>query len=119
MQMVLQNDKAHLVTKGYTQTEGIDYTETFAPIAKMVTIRSILGLLAIVAVKGLEIHQMDVNNAFLHGDLLEDVYMDPPPGCAKLKQSSLVCKLQKSLYGLKRASRQWFSKLTSTLLSAG
>ncbi|KAJ1695814.1 hypothetical protein LUZ63_012512 [Rhynchospora breviuscula] len=107
--------KARLVVLGNRQVQGVDYTETFAPVAKMVSVRTFL---AVAVARGWELHQMDVHNAFLHGDLNEEVYMRLPPGFTH-SQPGKVCRLQKSIYGLRQAPRMWFAKLTAALETYG
>ncbi|CAL1410190.1 unnamed protein product [Linum trigynum] len=111
----LERHKAHLVTLGYTQEHGVDYNETFAPMAKMSTVRT---LLSVAALQNWKLLQMDVKNVFLHGDLEEVIYMERPPGytVGRLDQ---VCLLHRSLYELKQAPRAWFEKFQSTICSLG
>ncbi|CAL2259698.1 unnamed protein product [Prunus armeniaca] len=107
----IERYKARLVAKGYTQTYGIDYEETFAPVAKLNTVRVLLSLAT-----NLDwlLHQFDVKNAFLHGELTEEVYMDIPPGYNTI-QTETVCMLRKALYGLKQSPRAWFGRFTMAM----
>ncbi|KAL5825491.1 hypothetical protein ACOSQ3_021554 [Xanthoceras sorbifolium] len=98
----LERYKARLVAKGYTQTQGVDYQETFALVAKMNTVRV---LLALAANYGWSLNQCVVKNAFLHGDLEEEIYMQIPPGYGGKIKAGTVCKLKKALYGLKQSPR--------------
>jgi hypothetical protein len=108
--------KARLVARGNRQRYGIDYEETYAPVARYASIRCIL---AIVAHLDLELHQMDVKSAYLNGELQETIYMRQPEGFVQSGKESLVLKLRKSLYGLKQAGRTWNAKMDATLKSHG
>jgi len=108
--------KTRLVAKSYAQTYGIDYEETYSPIAKMTTIRAVI---VIVAAKGWSLHQMDVKNVFLHGDLQEEVYMEQPPSYVDQTHPNLVCRLKKALYSLKQALRAWSNKIGEYLVTSG
>ena len=110
----IEGYKARLVSKGFTQEYGIDYEETFAPVARISSIRA---LLAVAIASKWDIFQMDVNNAFLNGDLSEEVYMQPPIGLSV--ESNKVCHLQRALYGLKQALSAWFVKFSSTISRLG
>ncbi|KAI0491437.1 hypothetical protein KFK09_025697 [Dendrobium nobile] len=108
--------KARLVGQGNHQEYGLDYTETFSPVAKLPTIRI---LLAVALHHEWPVQQLDVANAFLHGTLQETVYMTQPKGFADSTNPNYVCHLHKAIYGLKQAPRQWYNTLTSHLVSIG
>ncbi|GKD24429.1 retrotransposon protein, putative, ty1-copia subclass [Tanacetum coccineum] len=96
--------KARLVIKGFRQHEGLDYFDTYSPVTRITSIRMIL---AIAALRNLEVHQMDVKTAFLNRDLEDEIYMNQPESFIAPRQEGKVCRLVKSLYGLKKASKQW------------
>ena len=106
--------KARLVAKGYSQVQGVDFNEVFSPVVKHTSIRVLLSL---VAMKDLELEQLDVKTAFLHGDLEEQIYMKQPEGFEVMGKEDHVCLLKKSLYGLKQSPRQWYKKFDSFMVS--
>ena len=112
----VERHKARLVAKGFTQKQGIDYTETFSPVSTKDSFRIIMAL---VAQYDMELHQMDVKTAFLNGELDEVIYMKQPEGFIEAGKEEMVCRLRKSIYGLKQASRQWYKKFDSVISSFG
>ena len=106
--------KARLVAKGFHQTHGEDYTETFSPVMKASTVRIVLSL---AVMNKWILRQIDVNNAFLNGIFVEDVYMAQPTGFTDSTKPTHVCKLKKAIYGLKQAPRAWFDRFKSAMVS--
>jgi hypothetical protein len=109
-------NKSRLVAQGYSQKEGIDYEETFAPVAHLEAIRI---LLAFSVAKGFKLYQMDVKSAFLNGFLVEEVFMKQPPGFEGAEFIHMVYRLRKELYGLKQAPHAWYGRLRGFLFSKG
>ena len=112
---VIRN-KSRLVAQGYTQVEGVDFDETFAPIARLESIRI---LLAIANHLNFKLYQMDVKSAFLNGMLHEEVYVEQPKGFVDPHKSDDVCKLKRVLYGLKQAPRAWYDRLIAYFTEYG
>ncbi|KAJ4719028.1 Retrovirus-related Pol polyprotein from transposon TNT 1-94 [Melia azedarach] len=108
--------KARLVVKGFSQRKGVDFDEIFSPVVKMSSIRVVLGIAASLDLK---IEQMDVKTAFLHGDLDKEIYMKQPEGFKIKGKEDYMCKLKKSLYGLKQEPRQWHKKFESVMGEQG
>ena len=112
----IERYKARLVAQGYTQKYGVDYDQTFSPVVSFESIRSIA---AIAAQKGLKLHQMDVKTAFLNGELTEEIYLKQPEGFIEKGYEDYVCKLKRSIYGLKQSARCWNVELDKKLKDMG
>jgi hypothetical protein len=108
--------KAHLVACGFVQREGIDFDDTFAPVARMEFVRL---LFALAAQEGWHVHHMDVKSSFFNGDLKEEVYVHQPPGFAIPGKEGKMLRLRKTLFVLRQAPRAWNAKLHSTLKGMG
>ena len=113
---IVTRNKARLVAQGYSQAEGIDYDETYAPVARLEAIRMFL---AFAAYSNFKVYQMDVKSAFLNGELDEEVYVEQPPGFENQEQLDFVYFLFKAIYGLKQAPRKWYDTLSGFLLENG
>jgi hypothetical protein len=109
-------NKAHLVSPGFSQVEGVDFGETFAPVTHLEAIRI---LLAFIVSKGFKLYQMNVKSVFLNSIIQEEVYVRQPLGFENPKYPDRVYKLSKALYGLKQASRAWYARLKKFLLEYG
>ena len=109
-------NKVRLVCKGYSQQEGIDYEETYAPIERIEVVRLFL---AYVAHKKFKVYQMAVKSTFLNGELKEEVYIEQPEGFPLIDDKDMVCRLKKTLYGLKQAPKTWYAMLDKHLTKLG
>lgn len=108
--------KARLMAKGFSQIHGLDFEDTFIPVVHPATVRIILS---IAVTSGWPLHQLDVKNAFLHGHISEEVYMDQPPGYTDPQFPQHVCRLKRALYGLKQAPHAWFQYFNSFFMKLG
>ena len=102
------------MARGFSQAYGLDYNETFSPVARLICV-----FFSVALNQAWSLHQLDVSNAFLYGDLAEQVYMEQPPGYVAQGESSMVCLLTKAIFGLKQSSRAWFQKFSQLLFSYG
>lgn len=112
----LDQYKARWVLRGFTQWPGVDFGETFSPVVKPATVRTVL---IIALANDWPVHQLDINNAFLNDTLTEIVYCKQPSGFVDTTRASHVCRLNRSLYGLRQAPRAWFSRIATFLASMG
>jgi hypothetical protein len=112
----LERYKARWVLHGFTQRPGVDYDETFSPVVKSATVRTVLSL---AVSRSWPVHQLDVKNVFLHSTLSETVYCSQPTGFIAPVQPNCVCLLNMSLYGLKQAPRAWYSRFATYITSLG
>ena len=108
--------KARLIVKGYVQTYDLDYSDTFSPVAKMAYVRLFISL---TATYNLDLHQVDIKNVFLHGDLQEEVYVEQPLGFVAQVEKLKVCRHRKSFYGLTQSPRAWFGKVSHAVEEFG
>ena len=104
------------MAKGYAQTYGVDYSDTFSPVAKITFVQLFISL---AATHNWDLHQLDINNVFLHGDLQEELYMEQRPRFVAEGEIGKVCRLWKSLYGLKQSLRTWFGKFSQSIKEFG
>ena len=112
----VERHKARLVAQGFAQKQGLDYDETFPPVVRFESLRTVIAL---TVQNGMKMHQMDVTTAFLNGELQEEVYMKQPEGFVAEGQEDLVCKLKRSIYGLKQSPRCWNAALDHKLKQMG
>ena len=112
----MEKHKDRFVARGFSQKEGIDYDETFAPMARYTSIKTII---AIASTVGWKLDQMDVKTAFLNGIIEEEVYKEQPEGFIVHGKDSHICKLKEALYGLKQAPRAWYGRIDIFLVSLG
>ena len=112
----IEKYKARFVAQGFSQKEGIDYEETFSPMVRYTSIRTILSLAKVMKWK---VHQMDVNTTFLNGEIKEEVYVEQPQGFEVQARETHVCRLKKDLYGLKKAPRARYDRIDNFLMSLG
>lgn len=115
---IVVRHKARLVAQGFSQVPGVDYFDTFAPVAKLASIRAVF---AMAAAEDMELHQIDIKGAYLNGELTEreTIYMSQPPGYPAPNSAGKVCRLRKTLYGLKQSGRRWYQKLVDIMLKLG